>query len=61
MTQKQLIEHLRDEVKRVKIQRNDYEQRWLMAVRDMEELKKIYDLPSYAQITKEQLKKLKNK
>lgn len=60
MTQKELIEHLKSEVKRVKEQRNDYEQRWLKAIRDMEGLKRIHKLPSYVTLTKDSLKTLKS-
>jgi len=58
MTQKELIEHLKSEVKRVKEQRNDYEQRWFKVIREIEELKQIHNLPSYVTITKERLKAL---
>lgn len=40
MTQKELIEHLREEVKRVKIQRNDYEQRWLKSLRELDDIRR---------------------
>ena len=40
MTQKELIEHLKEEVKRVKIQRNDYEQRWFKAMKELEDMRK---------------------
>ena len=40
MTQKELIEHLKSEVKRVKIQRNDYEQRWLKALREIDDMRR---------------------
>ena len=58
MNQKELIEHLKSEVKRGKEQRNDYEQRWFKAIKEMEELKHLHNLPSYVSITKERLKLL---
>jgi hypothetical protein len=61
MNQKELIEHLKAEVKRVKIQRNEYEQRWFQSIREIEELKKIHNLPSYVKIYKEHFKLLKGK
>lgn len=60
MTQKELIEHLKSEVKRVKIQRNEYEQLWMKSNRELQEVIKLYKLPSYLEITKKHLEKLKN-
>lgn len=58
MNQKELIEHLKSEVRRVKEQRNDYEQRWFQSIREIEELKRIHNLPSYVSITKERIRLL---
>lgn len=58
MNNDQLITHLKQEIKRVKEQRNDYEQRWMKAVRELNEVIKLYDLPSYVEISKKHLKKL---
>ena len=46
MTQKELIEHLKEEVKRVKIQRNDYEQRWFKAMKELEDIRRNDPLSS---------------
>lgn len=61
MTQKELIEHLKSEVKRVKIQRNEYEQLWMKANRELQEVIRLYNLPSYLEITRKHLQKLKSK
>ena len=39
MTDKELIEHLKLEIKRVKTQRNIYEQKWLKTISIIEKLK----------------------
>lgn len=46
MTQKELIEHLKGEVKRVKEQRNDYEQRWFKAMKELEDIRRNGPLTS---------------
>lgn len=53
MTQDELISKLKQEIIRVKYQRNNYESMWLKAIREIEELKQLYNLPSYVNVSKE--------
>lgn len=53
MTDEELITNLKQQLTRVKFQRNNYEMLWLKAIREIEEIKQLHNLPSYANVSKE--------